>query len=85
MRTTRTTILLDEASRRAAKTLAARLNVSPSEAVRRALVHYRDSVLGVPMETRRRRLAALDRLIDLFEGHDAAAEVQRLKQEDRFF
>ena len=82
---TRTTILLDGASRRAAKTLAARLDVSPSEAIRRALVHYRHHVLGVPSEVRRRRLAALDRLTVLFRNHDAAAEIRRLKTEDRYW
>jgi hypothetical protein len=80
---TRTTVVLDEPSRRAAKTLAAKLNISPSEAVRRALVHYRDEVLGVPAEARRRRTAALDRLFVLFEGHDAAEEVRHLKEQDR--
>jgi hypothetical protein len=82
---TRTTILLDEPSRRAAKTLAAKLDVSPSEAIRRALVHYRDHVLGVPPDVRRRRSAALSRLAQLFAGNDPAAEVKRLKEEDRFF
>jgi len=79
----RTTVRLDEPSRRTAKTLAAKLNISPSEAVRRALVHYRDEVLGVPAEARRRRTAALDRLFVLFEGHDAAEEVRHLKEQDR--
>ena len=82
---TRTTILLDDASRRAAKTLAAKLDVSPSEAIRRALVHYRDHVAGVPVHARRRRVAALEQLTRLFRGHDAAAEVRRIKQEDRHF
>jgi hypothetical protein len=82
---TRTTILLDEPSRRAAKTLAAKLDVSPSEAIRRALVHYRDHLLGVPPDARRRRSAALGRLAELFAGNDPAAEVKRLKEEDRFF
>ena len=80
---TRATVRLDEPSRRVAKTLAIKLNVSPSEAVRRALIHYRDEVLGVPAEARRRRTAALDRLFILFEGHDAADEVRRLKEQDR--
>jgi hypothetical protein len=79
----RATVLLDEPSRRVAKTLAAKLNVSPSEAVRRALVHYRDEVLGVPAEARRRRTAALNRLFVLFEDHDPAEEVRRLKEQDR--
>jgi hypothetical protein len=80
---TRSTLLLDEPTRLAAKTLAAKLKISPSEAVRRAVVHYRDEVLGVPDEARRRRIAALDRLFVLFEGHDAAEEVRRLKEQDR--
>jgi|HubBroStandDraft_6_1064221.scaffolds.fasta_scaffold340934_2 hypothetical protein len=66
----------------AAKTLAAKLDISPSEAVRRALVHYRDDVLGVPSEARRRRVAALERLFVLFDGHDAAEEIRRLKEQD---
>jgi hypothetical protein len=78
----RNAVRLDEPTRLAAKTLAAKLNISPSEAVRRALVHYRDEVLGVPAEDRRRRTAALNRLFILFEGHDAAAEIRRLKEQD---
>jgi hypothetical protein len=79
----RATVRLDEPSRRVAKTLASKLNISPSEAVRRALVHYRDDVLGVGVEARRRRVAALDRLFVLFEGHDPAEEVRRLKEQDK--
>lgn len=78
-------MLLDEASRRTAKRLAAKLDVSPSEAIRRAIVHYGDHVLGVPADRRRRRRAALARLEVLFAGHDADAEVARLKQEDEYF
>src|SRR5947208_2438784 len=83
MSTIRTTILLDADSRRAAKALAAQLNVSPSEAIRRALVRYRDEVLGLPSDARRRRTAALERLFGLFEGHDAEAEVRRLRRPRR--
>jgi hypothetical protein len=82
---TRTTLLLDDASRGAAKRLAAKLRVSPSEVVRRALVHYSDHVMGVSAERRRRRRKALERLTALFDRHDAAAEDQRLKEEDEFF
>jgi len=82
---TRTTVLLDDSSRRAAKVLAAKLDISPSEAIRRALVHYREHVLGAAPETRRRRKRTLERLGRLFEGHDAAGEVERLKEEDAFF
>lgn len=81
----RTTLILDDASRGAAKRLAAKLQVSPSEVLRRALVHFSDHVLGVASERRRRRRRALDRLSVLFEGNDAAAEVARLKDEDEFF
>jgi hypothetical protein len=79
----RAPVRLDEPFRLAARALAARLDISPTEAVRRALDHYRDEVLGVPAEARRRRVAALDRLFTLFEGHDAAAEVRQLKEQDR--
>jgi hypothetical protein len=82
---TRTTLLLDDASRSAAKRLAARLQVSPSEVVRRALVHYGDHVLGLPADRRRRRKQAFERLVKMFEGHDADAEIKRLKEEDEFF
>jgi hypothetical protein len=78
----RNAVRLDETTRSAAKTLAAKLNISPAEAVRRALVHYRDEVLGVAAEDRRRRTSALDRLFVLFEGHDAAEEIRRLKEQD---
>ncbi len=82
---TRTTILLDADSRAAAKSLAAHLDVSPSEAIRQALIHFRNHVVGVPADVRRKRGAALERLFVLFDGNDAAAEVSRLKREDAQF
>lgn len=82
---TRTTLLLDAASRRTAKRLAAKLDVSPSEVVRRAIVHYGDHVLGVPADRRQRRARALSRLVTLFEGNDAEREVAELKRQDEFF
>jgi hypothetical protein len=81
----RTTILLDEESRRAAKQLAAALDVTPSEAVRRAIVTYRDLIVGASPDARRRRTKAFDRAVALFEGNDAAAEVRALKEQDRHF
>lgn len=81
----RTTILLDDASRRAAKELAAALDVTPSEAVRKAIVAYRDQVVGISKDSRRRRIRALSRAIDLFAGNDAEAEVSALKEQDAFF
>lgn len=82
---TRTTLLLDGDSRRAAKRLAAKLDVSPSEVVRRALVHYGEHVLGVSSERRRKRREALARLAVLFAGNDAEAEIAARKSEDEHF
>jgi hypothetical protein len=79
---TRTTIVLDEVSRRAAHELASSYGCSMSEAIRRAIVEQRNQRLGVSEERRRERLSAFKRLIELFEGHDAAEEIGRLKRED---
>jgi hypothetical protein len=83
--TSRTTLYLDDEARCAARQLAARYECTLSEAIRRAVVRHRDAVLGVPPERRKERTRALDRLIDLFEGHDAEGEVRRLKTEDEGF
>ena len=81
----RTTILLDEGTREAARQLAMRYGCSASEAIRRAVVRHRNTVFGVPAESRRERARSLRRLFDLFEGHDAEEEVRRLKAEDEGF
>ena len=81
----RTTILLDDESRRAAKQVAAALDVAPAEAIRRSIVAYRDQLVGTSADTRRRRVAALRRAIELFEGNDAEAEVRALKEQDAYF
>ena len=81
----RTTILLDSESRKAARQLSIRCGCSTSEAIRRAVVRHRDSVFGVPAESIRERRKVLNRLFDLFEGHDADEEIQRLKNEDSGF
>jgi hypothetical protein len=81
----RTTILLDDEVRTAARELAAVYRCSTSEAIRRAVVRHRDAVYGVPAANRQQRKRALKRLFELFEGHDAAEEVRRLKAEDRGF
>lgn len=81
----RTTLLLDDDTRRAARELALRYDCSMSEAIRRAVVRQRDAVVGVSSERRKERVQALERLIDLFEGHDAEAEIRRLKREDAGF
>jgi hypothetical protein len=81
----RTTLVLDEEARQAARQLARRYGCSLSEAMRRALLRQRDADIGVPPGRRRERVRALRRLFDLFEGNDPAAEVRRLKAEDQGF
>jgi predicted transcriptional regulator len=81
----RTTILLDDETRQAAKQLAAALDVTPSEAVRRAIVAYRDQIAGTSGDARERRLRAFERAIDLFDGNDPEAEVRALKEQDKHF
>lgn len=81
----RTTILLDDRSRRAAKQLASALDVTPSEAVRRAIVAYHDQVVGTSSDSRRRRLRTFERAVELFEGNDPEAEVRSLKEQDKYF
>jgi hypothetical protein len=80
----RTTVLLTEDAQRAAREVAAALEITPSEALRRAIVILRDQMRGVPHEERRRRAAALRRAERLFEGNDAASEVAALKEQDRW-
>jgi len=81
----RTTLLLDDETRAAARELAGRHDCSVSEAIRRAVVRQRDAELGLPAKRRRERLRTLRRLFALFEGNDAATEVRRLKSEDAGF
>lgn len=81
----RTTLVLDERSRAAARELAAQYKCSVSEAIRRAIVMQRDGELALSSEQRRRRKAAFRQLCALFEGNDPAEEVRRLKREDEGF
>ena len=81
----RTTILLDDDVRAAARELAHRYECSASEAIRRAVLRHRDAVLGIPPTRREERVRMLNRLFDLFEDHDAADEVRRLKEQDEGF
>jgi hypothetical protein len=81
----RTTILLDDETRLAAKQLALRYGCSTSEAIRRAILRHRDAVNGVPLDSRRERTKVLERLFGMFEGHDAAAEISELKAQDEGF
>lgn len=81
----RTTLVLDDKAREAARQLARRHGCSLSEATRRALIRQRDLEIGVPAERRRERTRTLRRLFDLFADNDARAEVRRLKAEDEGF
>ena len=81
----RTTLVLDEKSREAARQLARRYGCSLSEATRRALISQRDAEVGVPRDRRRQRVQALRKLFDLFAENDPAAEIRRLKTEDEGF
>jgi hypothetical protein len=81
----RTTLVLDDKAREAARQLARRHGCSLSEATRRALVRQRDAEIGVPRRRRRERVLALRRLFDLFAGNDPRAEIKRLKAEDEGF
>jgi hypothetical protein len=81
----RTTLVLDEKAREAARQLAQKHGCSLSEATRRALIRQRDAELGPPQERRRERVRVLRRLEDLFADNDPVAEVKRLKAEDHGF
>lgn len=85
MPSVRTTIVLDERSRLAAKTLARKLGVTPAEATRRALLYYRDQVCGVSAVEIARRKQEFAKLMELMDGNDAEAEIRRLKQQDAYF
>lgn len=81
----RTTILLDEETRQAAREIARRLDCSTSEAIRRAILGYHEVTGGVSAPQLRRRRQALARLYEMFEGHDAEAEIRERKAEDAHF
>ena len=82
---TRTTILLDDEVRAAARELAHRYGCSASEAIRRAVLRHRDAVFGISRMQRKTRVQTLQRLFLLFEDHDAADEIRRLKEQDEGF
>lgn len=78
----RTTIFLGRAERAAAKRLAAQWGVTPSEAIRRALLQVADAEVDAHRARRaRERRAALNRLIRLPRKTDVAGELERISQE----
>lgn len=78
----RTTIVLDDESRAAARALASAYGCSMSEAIRRAVIEQRRLVGGVSAARVAERQRTLEELFRLFDGHDAEAEVAHLKAED---
>ena len=81
----RTTLILDEDVRSAARELPHRYGCSTSEAIRRAVLRHRDAVIGVPPARCAERVRILERLFVLFKGKDPADEVRRLKEQDEGF
>jgi hypothetical protein len=81
----RTTIVLDETTRRAARRLARRWECSSSEAIRRSVIRQHEAELGPTPGERQARKRLLAELFKTFAGHDVAAEVARLKAEDEGF
>lgn len=78
----RTTIVLGPSERRAAKRLAARWGVTPSEAIRRALMRVANEELDEYRQRKKRqRVAALEQLIALSDGSDVEAELKQLAEE----
>lgn len=81
----RTTLLLDDETRAAARDIARQYGVTVSEAIRRSVIRQRDLVVGLPAARRAQRKRALRRAFELFEGNDPAAEIRRLKSQDAGF
>jgi hypothetical protein len=81
----RTTIVLDEQTRQAARELAARDGCSLSEAIRRAVLQQHERASEIPLARQKERKELLERLFELFEGNDPETEIRRLKSEDEGF
>ena len=80
----RTTLLLDDETRTAARELAARMQVSVSEAIRRAILESHGRARGVSAEDRQKRLTALKELAKSFQGYDPREELRALAEDDGF-
>ena len=78
----RTTIILGPAERAAAKRLAAVWDVTPSEAIRRALLRVaNEELLEHRAKKRRQRSAILEQLIKLSKGSRVDEEIRRISDE----
>jgi hypothetical protein len=77
----RTTIILGPAERAAAKQLAAAWDVTPSEAIRRALLRVaNEDLAGSRSRKRRQRKAILEQLIKLSKGNKVEAEIRHISE-----
>ncbi len=81
----RTSVILDDEARQAIGELSEHFRCSAAAAIRRAVIAHRDRVFGVRQRERAQRVRQLETLFDLFEDHDAAAEVRGLKEQDAHF
>lgn len=73
---------MGDKERRAAKKLAAHWGVTPSEAIRRALLKVEAEELQVVRNrARRERVAAFGALIKLFKGYDPAEELDQIRED----
>lgn len=77
----RTTLMLPTEVKRAAREVGERLGVSASEALRRAMLDFREQIVGPSPKRRRERVAALDKLTRLSEGRNPAREVRDIKKD----
>jgi hypothetical protein len=78
----RTTIVLGPAERAAAKRLAAAWDVTPSEAIRRALLRVANEELAEHRARKgRQRSSVLEQLIKISKGTQVEAEIQRFKED----
>jgi hypothetical protein len=76
----RTTIILGDKERRAAKKLAAHWGVTLSEAIRRSLLAMEAQELeATRSRARRERVLAFKELVKLFHGHDPEEELAQIR------
>ena len=81
----RVTLALDSSTWSAAQDLAHQYDCSTAEAIRKAIVRHRETILGQSEAGCPERVRHLERLFDLFAGNDAEEEVRRLKEQDEGF
>jgi hypothetical protein len=80
----RTTLLLDSKTQTAARELAARMQVSVSEAIRRAILEAHSRGNGVSDDDRLKRKKALAQLVESFKNYDPQNELAALADNEEF-